>query len=113
MQPPVSQEHPYQLVYCTCPSMDVAQQLAHRLVTERLVACVNIVPGVLSVYWWQQTLQQEQEWLLIIKTRHSLFEPLANRIQELHPYQVPEIISVPIYQGSPSYLAWLDANLIA
>ncbi len=95
------------IVYCTHPDPAQAEVLAGRLVEEGLAACVNILPGLTSVYRWQGKLQSDAENLLLIKTRDSLFEALQARIQGLHPYELPEIIAVSVSQGLPSYLAWI------
>lgn len=96
------------VVFCTCPA-EVAKELAHALVDERLVACVNIVPGLTSVYRWEGKVCEDGESLLVMKTRAELMERLSARIVELHPYKVPEVIALPLAagEGNPAYLAWL------
>lgn len=98
------------VVYCTCPDQGVATHIAEAVVSERLAACVNLVPGVTSIYHWQGEIQRDAELLLIIKTRHAVYPQLEARIIELHPYQVPEIIALPIQAGSAAYLAWMADN---
>lgn len=99
----------YLVVLITAPSSDVAKQIARALVEQKLVACVNVVPAVSSVYLWQGQLCDDQEALLIAKTRAALFaEKLVPAIKALHPYQVPEIIALPIVMGSEDYLTWID-----
>lgn len=93
---------------CTVPDRDTAAAIAARLVHERLAACVNVLPAVTSIYLWQGAVQQDNELLLIIKTRRSVFEALQNTICELHPYELPEVIAVPITDGLPAYLSWID-----
>ena len=78
---------------------------------EKLAACVNILPGITSVYRWQDQMQQDSELLLIIKTCRDAYMALERRIQQLHPYEVAEIIALPLLAGSSNYLAWLDANI--
>lgn len=84
-----------------------AHEMSRLLVNEKRVACVNILPGVRSVYRWKGEICDEQEWLLIMKTRTSLVPALQDRIRELHSYEVPEIIAFPLEQGLPEYLAWV------
>jgi periplasmic divalent cation tolerance protein len=98
------------LVLCTCPDETVAQRIAHALVEERLAACVNRLGGVRSVYRWQGTLADEPEVLLIVKTTAGRFQALEMRLKALHPYEVPEIIGVPLTYGSSEYLGWLAAQ---
>jgi len=98
------------VVYCTCPDQATAEALAGELVTARLAACVNIGP-VTSVYSWQGQREQDAEVLLIIKTRQDRFPALEQRIRERHPYEVPEIIALPIVAGGADYLRWIDDNV--
>jgi periplasmic divalent cation tolerance protein len=101
------------LVLSTCAGLDEARALAGKLVEERLAACVNLVPGVESVYHWQGTVEQSSEVLLVIKTRRSLLADLSKRIETLHTYTVPEVIAMPIVAGSEGYLFWLERELRA
>mmetsp|Transcript_32332 Transcript_32332/g.82123 ORF Transcript_32332/g.82123 Transcript_32332/m.82123 type:complete len:162 (-) Transcript_32332:416-901(-) len=95
------------VVYCTVPNQEVADKLSGVLVEGKLAACVNIVPGLTSVYWWDGKVNRDAELLLVIKTRASLLGELTAAIKSNHPYDEPEVISLPITGGSPSYLAWL------
>jgi periplasmic divalent cation tolerance protein len=95
------------LVFCSCPDAGVAESLAQTLVRERLAACVNRISALRSTYEWEGKVQDEPEVLLLIKTTGARYEALELRIKALHPYEVPEIIAVPIVAGSGSYLAWL------
>jgi periplasmic divalent cation tolerance protein len=97
------------VVFVTAPAEE-AVDLAKTLVDERLVACVNIVPGLRSIYWWQGKVEDEPEVLCIMKTRTTLFEPLRDRVRELHSYEVEEIIALPIMAGNPPYLDWIKEN---
>jgi periplasmic divalent cation tolerance protein len=99
------------VVYCTCPDTTVAEQIAAALVTERLAACVNLLSGIRSVYRWEGELCWDSEVLLIIKTGRTVYADLEARLRALHPYQVPEIIALPIQHGSAAYLAWLADSL--
>ncbi|HWP94745.1 MAG TPA: divalent-cation tolerance protein CutA [Gammaproteobacteria bacterium] len=98
------------VVLCTCPDAATAERIAQTLVEEELAACVNVVPGLISLYRWQGAVQRDSECLLLIKTRAAPFEILAHRIRSLHPYTVPEIIALPIAQGSAAYLQWIDES---
>ncbi|MGH7831897.1 MAG: divalent-cation tolerance protein CutA [Candidatus Binatia bacterium] len=100
------------VVYVTVGSADEGERLAHTLVEERLAACVNRVGPVRSVYRWQGKVEQSDEELLIIKTKRELFERLQTRVQELHSYSVPEILALPVLQGSEPYLKWLGQQLL-
>lgn len=91
----------------TAPSADEAARLARALVEERLAACVNIVPGARSIYRWQGEVCDEPEHLLVIKTTPPRREALVARLLELHPYECPEAIALPIVAGAPGYLSWL------
>ncbi len=95
------------VVFVTAPTSDVARAIARRLVDAQLAACVNIVAPVESVYWWQGQRCEEQEWLLVIKSREPLFERLAAEVKALHSYSVPEVIALPIVAGATDYLRWL------
>ena len=86
----------------------MARALADTLVREKLVACVNLIPAVQSLFWWQGRVDEANEWLIMAKTRAALFPAVENRLRALHPYDVPEIIALPIMAGSGDYLAWLN-----
>jgi periplasmic divalent cation tolerance protein len=100
----------YIIVYCTVPSMEIGTKIADDLVGGHCAACVNIVPGLTSIYRWKGEICRDHEQLLIIKSRKRLFEKIQARIKELHPYEVPEIISCDIVDGSDRYLAWISEN---
>jgi len=101
----------FQLVLSTCPDKDVAHCIAQHLVTEKLAACVNILPSVTSVYIWQAELQCDDEVQLLIKTDSTKFKQLNARINELHPYDVVEVIALNIQQGDTHYLNWITESL--
>jgi len=105
--PPFPRPSDFVVVFITAPSAEVAANLAKTLVTEKLVACVNILPGLRSIYTWEGKVCDEEEVLCVLKTRHELFSALRDRVIALHPYQVPEIIALPLVDGSAPYLAWL------
>jgi periplasmic divalent cation tolerance protein len=100
----------YVVCLVTIDDIDKAAHIAHELVEKRLVACVNIVSGIRSIYSWQGRVCDEKESLMIMKTRRELFLELQAAVKELHPYEVPEIISLPIDQGFPEYLRWIDES---
>ena len=95
----------------TVGSADDAQRIARALVERRLAACVNVVPGLTSVYAWKGAVETDQELLLVIKTRRARFEALRAALVELHPYEVPELIALPVEAGHGPYLDWLNASL--
>jgi len=95
------------VVLVTCPDRPTAERIARPLIEERLAACVNLLPGLTSIYRWEGALCQESETLLLIKTRRRRVPALARRIKTLHPYTVPELIALPIVTGSAPYLKWL------
>lgn len=99
------------IVLCTVPDPATGEQLAQNLVEARLAACVNLLPTVTSFYRWQGNIQKDAECLLIIKTRRDHFAALCETLLQLHPYELPEIIAVPLIAGLPAYLTWLDQNL--
>ena len=99
------------VVLCTCDSDELARRVARELVEQRLAACANILPGARSVYRWKDQIEDAEEFLLIIKSRRLLFDQLRAAIEKLHTYEIPEIIALPIVDGSESYLAWLDHEL--
>ncbi|WP_295392314.1 divalent-cation tolerance protein CutA [uncultured Thiodictyon sp.] len=97
------------LVFCTCPDQETAARIAERLVGERLAACVNLLPGIASIYRWEGEVQRETEVLLLIKTVAGRLPALTETLRGLHPYQVPEIIALPIAAGLPDYLNWVTS----
>jgi len=101
----------YQLVLSTCPNKDVAEKIACEIVTDKLAACVNILPEIKSIYSWQGKIEHSNEVQLIIKTKAALFQTLSERIIQLHPYDVPEIIALDIVQGNHPYLQWIDESI--
>lgn len=100
-----------QIALCTVPDRDTAERIATALVTERLAACVNIIPAMTSVYRWQDKIETADELLLLIKSAAGLQQTLQDKIMALHPYELPEIITVSIEDGLPGYLDWLSDSL--
>jgi periplasmic divalent cation tolerance protein len=105
-----SSANDFVLILVTVPNDAVADRIAHTLVAEQLVACVNVVPGVRSIYAWEGEICNEGELQCLLKTRRELFSAVRERVLELHPYQIPEIIALPLVEGHPDYLAWLRGN---
>jgi len=101
------------VVLITAGSVEEGKKIASALVGEGLAACVNIVPQVNSIYRWAGEVREDQEVLLIAKSRKEIFERLAKRVKELHSYDVPEVIALPIAVGDEDYLAWIDKEVKA
>ena len=95
------------LCFCSCPDSETAQRIADVLVDERLAACVNVLPGMRSVYRWHGAIEHADEVLLLIKTTRAQFEPLLARVASLHPYELPELVAVEVAAGLPAYLDWV------
>jgi periplasmic divalent cation tolerance protein len=104
----------YDPIYCvvlvTVPNQEVGQTLTRHLLEAQLAACINCFP-VQSTYIWQETLQQDSELQLLIKTKVAVLPKLVQHIQALHPYEVPEIIALPILTGAAAYLSWMDSTI--
>ena len=99
------------LVYITVGSGEEAGRLARALVEEKLAACVNRITGVRSTYVWKGKIETDDEELLIVKTSSARLEQLGQRVRALHSYDVPEVIAVPVIDGSPAYLEWMAQTL--
>ena len=97
------------MVYCTCPP-DAVDALAGGLVERRLAACVNVLPKIRSVYRWEGAVTADEESLLVIKTTAASFAALRDWLCAQHPYDVPEVIAVPVAAGAPDYLAWVASE---
>lgn len=100
----------YLLVLCAFPNAEEARQVGTRLVELQVAACVNLVPGAASIYRWKGEIQTAEETLALIKTTEANYRELESRIQELHPYEVPEIIALPVETGSSAYLGWISES---
>ena len=98
----------YLLVMNTCPTVEAAQKLALLLVENNLAACVNIIPGLTSIYRWQGKLNNDQEVLLLIKSTAEHYAAMEKLLRDNHPYELPEIIAVPVTRGLPEYLDWIS-----
>ncbi len=95
------------VVLVTVPSIEVAERIAAAVVPERLAACVNIVPGLRSTFWWEGRAQTEEEVLLLVKSTADRLAALEDRVRTLHPYSIPEFIALPVVAGHEPYLAWV------
>lgn len=100
----------FRFVYMTAPDADEARRIGRVLVEERLAACVNVLDGMNSLYWWEGAVQDDREAVLIAKTRSSLLDALTERVKALHPYTCPCVVALPIVGGNPAYLDWLGAE---
>jgi periplasmic divalent cation tolerance protein len=97
----------YNIVFMTAGSRQEAVKIVRSLLEDKLIACGNIVENVSSIFWWQGKIEEEKEVLAIMKSHEGLFKKLSERVAELHSYDVPEVLALPIVDGSPSYLEWL------
>src|SRR4051812_19568705 len=95
------------ILLCTCGSEEEAQRIGTALIEERLAACVNLLPSVFSIYRWEGVIEKASEVLLLVKSTEEHFDSLRDRITELHSYDTPEIISLPVSNGSEKYLEWI------
>ncbi|KXJ72830.1 divalent-cation tolerance protein CutA isoform X2 [Aedes albopictus] len=103
----------HSIAYVTTPNANSAKELARKLIEHKLAACVNIIPGLTSIYQWEGKMNEDQEILLMIKTRTSRVDELSKFVRENHPYSVAEVITVPIENGNPPYLDWLSKTVSA
>ena len=99
------------VVLVTAPTADVAASIARTLVEERLVACGNVVPGIRSIYRWEGAVHDDAEALLLLKTERRLLPELKLRLEEIHPYQVPELLALPVEDGLAPFLDWIAASV--
>ena len=98
------------LVYVTCETVDEAQRISRTVVKERLAACTNMLTGMRSTYWWEGAVQEAEEISLLIKTGGNRVDALIARVRELHSYDVPCVVELPLARGNPDYLAWIEAE---
>jgi periplasmic divalent cation tolerance protein len=98
-------------VTTTLPDRDSANRIGRRLVEERLAACAQVVGPVASVYWWQGEVETAGEWYCHLKTTASRVDALMDRLRQLHPYETPEIVALPVTEGDPAYLRWIAASV--
>jgi periplasmic divalent cation tolerance protein len=95
------------ITLCTCPNKETAEKIARLLVVDKLAACVNILPNITSIYSWQGQIETTDEQLLIIKSPQTNYQAIETAIRSHHPYELPEIIAVPIERGLPEYINWI------
>ena len=100
----------YLVVLITTP-VEKGEEIANFIVENKLGACVNVVPEVKSTYWWKDNIERDREALLVVKTSFKKFEELRERVKEVHPYTVPEIVALPIVAGNTDYLNWIEESL--
>ena len=100
------------VILCTCGSEEEAERIARALVAERLAACVSALPAARSFYRWKGEIESAAEWMLVIKSSRPRFAELRAALEKAHSYEVPEIIALPVVDGAPNYLQWLDENLL-
>ena len=98
---------PVVLVYGTCPDMGCAAQIANVLIDARLAACVNMIPGMVSVYRWQGEVARDDEVVIIVKTRQDLAESVVGKIKSNHPYDTPSVMVLPVTAGNPDFFSWV------
>jgi periplasmic divalent cation tolerance protein len=98
----------YIQVFTTVEKREDAERIASSVVNKRVAACAQVIGPIRSTYWWKGEVEQAEEWLLVMKTREALFSVLEKEIKAIHPYEVPEIIALPIVAGSASYLEWIQ-----
>jgi periplasmic divalent cation tolerance protein len=107
----MSPQNQYILVLMTSPSVEEAKRITHVLVSEKLIACGNIVPGIQSVFFWQGKVAEENEVLIIGKSKRSAFPGIVEKVKSLHSYTLPEIIAIPLIEGSSEYLRWIEETV--
>jgi periplasmic divalent cation tolerance protein len=100
------------IVFSTCASREEGKRIARELVTERLAACVNVIDGIVSIYQWQEHVHESDEVMLVMKSRRDLLPRLNERLATMHSYEVPEAIAIPVVDGLPAYLEWLERELV-
>jgi periplasmic divalent cation tolerance protein len=99
------------VVFSNCGSEEEAMRVARTLVGARLAACVNILPKIQSVYRWKGAIEEESEWMLVIKSTRPLLAKLQDELRKVHSYEVPEVLAIPVVDGSSDYLSWMDSEL--
>ncbi|ORX76782.1 divalent ion tolerance protein [Basidiobolus meristosporus CBS 931.73] len=98
-------------IFVTCPNEEIAKKLSRGLLTEKLVACINVIPKVTSMYWWDGEIEESTEVLLMMKTAADKVENVIQHVNENHPYDVPEVISIKIDDGSKEYMNWVTDSV--
>jgi periplasmic divalent cation tolerance protein len=95
------------IIYCTCPDIETAANISRLLISQHMAACVNQVQGITSIYEWEGKIEENKEVLLLIKSTEERFDLIQQLILEEHPYELPELIAVPVSKGLPDYLDWI------
>ena len=101
----------YIQIFTTAEKKEDAEKIARDVVEKRLAACAQVLGPIESTYWWQGEVEKAEEWLCILKSRNDLYAELEKAIKGIHPYDVPEILAVPVISGNPDYLQWLDKEV--
>jgi periplasmic divalent cation tolerance protein len=101
----------YIQLFTTTERRDDAEMISREVVEKRLAACAQVLGPIMSTYWWKEEIERTEEWLCIMKSRRDLYNELENAVKSIHPYEVPEIVALPIVSGSQSYLKWLDQEV--
>lgn len=101
----------YIVVLVTTSNKEEAEKIANSLLNEKLIACANIIGPVHSLFWWTGKIERTEEYIILMKSRESLFDKLSERVKALHSYDVPEIIALPVVKGYKAYVEWLDSCL--
>ncbi len=104
-------EKMYSIIYITTSGVSESNEIAKVLLQERLAACVNIVPSITSMYLWKGAIEEDNESLMIVKTKSELFEKIIIRVKEIHSYEIPCILKINVEMGSQSYLDWINSEL--
>src|SRR5712671_5317169 len=99
------------VVFSTCSTLDEAESIARKLIEARLAACVNVTAGVCSFYRWKGVIEKAAEYVLVIKTSRALFDRVRLELEKLHTYEIPEVLAIPVVEGSPNYLNWMENEL--
>lgn len=99
------------VVFVTAPSRKIGERLAKGILSKKLAACVNVIPGLRSFYWWKGKVASDPEVLLVIKTASPRLEALRRWVRANHPYELPEFLALPVSDGDPAYLKWIQSNL--
>lgn len=100
------------IIFVTVPDQKEGRRISKEILTSRLAACVNIIPGIQSMYQWKGKIVQEKEAMLVLKTTRSRYRKLEQKIKQLHSYEVPEVIAIPIIYGSPQYIEWVAKEVL-
>ena len=103
-----SNQSPFIWIYMTFADLDLAKQVARVLLEDQLIACANINQGLISMYRWQGAIEEDNEVAMVAKTRRELFDQVTERVKQLHEYEVPCVIALPIQEGNPDFLLWLQ-----